>query len=120
MSGEVLIYCDKIGKYDYEIDNFSWYCGYFNIGLCEVIWLKYEVINVGSSCKVEILLGVDLEYFFCLNGNIGWYKDCIYQVSMNVLGEGVLCIFMLQEKFLVLKIDRVIYNYYYLVLFVDG
>ncbi|MCJ8062663.1 hypothetical protein MU458_14790, partial [Staphylococcus aureus] len=69
MPGEVLIYRDKTGKHDYEIDNSSRYCGYFNIGLREVTWLKHEATNAGSSCKVETLPGVDPEYFFRLNGN---------------------------------------------------
>ncbi len=64
MPGEVLIYRDKTGKHDYEIDNSSRYCGYFNIGLREVTWLKHEATNAGSSCKVETLPGVDPEYFF--------------------------------------------------------
>lgn len=51
MHGEVLIYRDKTGKHDYEIDNSSRYCGYFNIGLREVTWLKHGATNAGSSCK---------------------------------------------------------------------
>ncbi|ECB6801583.1 hypothetical protein E0X36_07370 [Salmonella enterica subsp. enterica serovar Gambia] len=120
MPGEVLIYRDKTGKHDYEIDNSSRYCGYFNIGLREVTWLKHEATNAGSSCKVETLPGVDPEYFFRLNGNTGWYKDRIYQVSTNALGEGVLRIFTSQEKLPALKIDRVTYNYYHLALSADG
>lgn len=97
MPGDWLRYRDKNGEHDYEIDGGCNGCATFVIGLRNVTWLKHEETSAGSDCRAEILPDVDPEYFYRLNGNTGWYKDRIYQVEINALGEGTLRIFAPQE-----------------------
>ncbi|EAU0020402.1 hypothetical protein PK90_000241 [Salmonella enterica subsp. enterica] len=115
--GDVLIYRDKTGKHDYEINEGPG-CETFNIGLDKVTWLKHERTSAGSDCQVETLTGVDPEYFYYLKGNIGWHKHQIYQVSINALGEGELHVFTPQERPPELKLGD--YFYRDLALAADG
>lgn len=53
-------------------------------------WLKYEATPAGSECIYETLAGVDPEYFYLFVQNTGLYKNQIYKVTINALGEGEL------------------------------
>ncbi|MCZ5921568.1 hypothetical protein O5287_28695, partial [Escherichia coli] len=59
-------------------------------GLNNVSWLKYEATPAGSECIYETLAGVDPEYFYLFVRNTGLYKNQIYKVTINALGEGEL------------------------------
>lgn len=90
MPGERLVYRDKSGERDYELEDTSYRCAPFNIGLNNVSWLKYEATPAGSECIYETLAGVDPEYFYLFVRNTGLYKNQIYKVTINALGEGEL------------------------------
>ncbi len=90
MPGERLVYRDKSGERDYELEDTSYRCTPFNIGLNNVSWLKYEATPAGSECIYETLAGVDPEYFYLFVQNTGLYKNQIYKVTINALGEGEL------------------------------
>ena len=90
MPGERLVYRDKSGERDYELEDTSYRCALFNIGLNNVSWLKYEATPAGSECIYETLAGVDPEYFYLFVQNTGLYKNQIYKVTINALGEGEL------------------------------
>ncbi|HBL7586747.1 TPA: hypothetical protein LTB21_002828 [Escherichia coli] len=90
MPGERLVYRDKSGERDYELEDTSYHCAPFNIGLNNVSWLKYEATPAGSECIYETLAGVDPEYFYLFVRNTGLYKNQIYKVTINALGEGEL------------------------------
>lgn len=97
MPGEWLIYRDKNGEHEFRSGDSERRCEPFNIGLKEVTWLKHRATNAGTDCKVATLEGVDPEYFYRLNSRVGWYKDRIYIVNINALGEGELRILAPQE-----------------------
>ncbi|QMJ68386.1 hypothetical protein [Escherichia fergusonii] len=88
MPGERLVYRDKSGEHDYELKDIGHSCALFKIGLKNVSWLKQEATPAGSDCVYETLAGVDPEYFYLLVGDIGLYKNQIYKVTTNPLGEG--------------------------------
>ncbi|HHB9458192.1 TPA: hypothetical protein ACODPB_002236 [Escherichia albertii] len=90
MPGELLVYRDKSGEHDYELENAGYRCAPFNIGLNNVSWLKHEATPAGSECIYETLAGVDPEYFYLFVRNTGLYKNHIYKVTTNALGEGAL------------------------------
>ena len=90
MPGERLVYRDKSGEPDYELEDTSYRCAPFNIGLNNVSWLKYEATPAGSECIYETLAGVDPEYFYLFVRNTDLYKNQIYKVTINALGEGEL------------------------------
>lgn len=90
MPGERLVYRDKSGERDYELEDTSYRCAPFNIGLNNVSWLKHEATPAGSECIYETLAGVDPEYFYLFVRNTGLYKNQIYKVTTNALGEGEL------------------------------
>ncbi|WP_137646536.1 hypothetical protein [Escherichia albertii] len=90
MPGELLVYRDKSGEHDYEIKDIGHSCASFKIGLKNVSWLKQEATPAGSDCVYETLAGVDPEYFYLLVRDIGLYKNQIYKVTTNALGEGAL------------------------------
>lgn len=90
MPGERLVYRDKNGERDYELEDTSYRCVPFNIGLNNVSWLKHEATPAGSECIYETLAGVDPEYFYLFVRNTGLYKNQIYKVTTNALGEGEL------------------------------
>ncbi|CTU27319.1 hypothetical protein [Escherichia coli] len=90
MPGELLVYRDKSGEHDYELKDIGHSCASFKIGLQNVSWLKQEATPAGSDCVYETLAGVDPEYFYLFVRNTGLYKNKIYKVTTNALGEGVL------------------------------
>ncbi|MFI3380555.1 hypothetical protein V5G93_03940 [Escherichia albertii] len=90
MPGELLVYRDKSGEHDYEIKDIGHSCASFKIGLKNVSWLKQEATPAGSDCVYETLAGVDPEYFYLFVRNTGLYKNKIYKVTTNALGEGAL------------------------------
>ncbi|TGC12467.1 hypothetical protein [Escherichia sp. E4385] len=90
MPGERLVYRDKSGEHDYELEDTSYRCAPFNIGLNNVSWLKHKATPAGSECIYETLAGVDPEYFYLFVRNTGLYKNQIYKVTTNALGEGEL------------------------------
>ncbi|EEW3326944.1 hypothetical protein EAN55_01555 [Escherichia albertii] len=90
MPGELLVYRDKSGEHDYEIKDIGHSCASFKIGLQNVSWLKQEATPAGSDCVYETLAGVDPEYFYLFVRNTGLYKNKIYKVTTNALGEGAL------------------------------
>ncbi|MCZ8623103.1 hypothetical protein OM363_00290 [Escherichia albertii] len=90
MPGELLVYRDKSGEHDYELKDIGHSCASFKIGLQNVSWLKQEATPAGSDCVYETLAGVDPEYFYLFVRNTGLYKNKIYKVTTNALGEGAL------------------------------
>ncbi|WP_137651068.1 hypothetical protein [Escherichia albertii] len=90
MPGELLVYRDKNGEHDYELKDIAHSCASFKIGLKNVSWLKQEATPAGSDCVYETLVGVDPEYFYLFVRNTGLYKNKIYKVTTNALGEGAL------------------------------
>ncbi|MEK0009739.1 hypothetical protein ACEF77_13240 [Escherichia albertii] len=90
MPGELLVYRDKSGEHDYELKDIGHSCASFKIGLKNVSWLKQEATPAGSDCVYETLAGVDPEYFYLFVRNTGLYKNKIYKVTTNALGEGAL------------------------------
>ncbi|MCU7309757.1 hypothetical protein N6N71_14225 [Escherichia albertii] len=90
MPGELLVYRDKNGEHDYELKDIAHSCASFKIGLKNVSWLKQEATPAGSDCVYETLAGVDPEYFYLFVRNTGLYKNKIYKVTTNALGEGAL------------------------------
>ncbi|MDD9747315.1 hypothetical protein [Escherichia albertii] len=90
MPGELLVYRDKSGEHDYELKDIGHSCASFKIGLKNVSWLKQEATPAGSECVYETLAGVDPEYFYLFVRNTGLYKNKIYKVTTNALGEGAL------------------------------
>lgn len=90
MPGERLVYRDKNGEHDYELEDMGYHCAPFNIGLNNVYWLKNDATPAGSECIYETLTGVDPEYFYLFVWNTGLYKNQIYKVTTNALGEGEL------------------------------
>ncbi|MCZ8551364.1 hypothetical protein PS040_21140 [Escherichia albertii] len=90
MPGELLVYRDKSGEHDYEIKDIGHSCASFKIGLKNVSWLKQEATPAGSDCVYKTLAGVDPEYFYLFVRNTGLYKNKIYKVTTNALGEGAL------------------------------
>ncbi|EJI9012096.1 hypothetical protein NZZ21_003744 [Escherichia albertii] len=90
MPGELLVYRDKSGEHDYELKDIGHSCASFKIGLKNVSWLKQEATLAGSDCVYETLAGVDPEYFYLFVRNTGLYKNKIYKVTTNALGEGAL------------------------------
>ncbi|GAL53519.1 hypothetical protein EA14781_028_00160, partial [Escherichia albertii NBRC 107761 = DSM 17582] len=90
MPGELLVYRDKSGEHDYELKDIGHSCASFKIGLQNVSWLKQEATPAGSDCVYETLAGVDPEYFYLFVRDIGLYKNQIYKVTTNALGEGAL------------------------------
>lgn len=90
MPGERLVYRDKSGEHDYELEGIGYRCTPFNIGLNNVSWLKHEATPAGSECIYETLPRVDPEYFYLFVRNTGLYKNQIYKVTTNALGEGEL------------------------------
>ncbi|MBY7217877.1 hypothetical protein K6716_05715 [Escherichia marmotae] len=90
MPGERLVYRDKSGEHDYELADIGYRCAPFNSGLNNVSWLKHKATPAGSECVYETLVGVDPEYFYLFVQNIGLYKNQIYKVTTNSLGEGEL------------------------------
>ena len=90
MPGELLVYRDKSGEHDYELKDIGHSCASFKIGLKNVSWLKQEATLAGSDCVYETLAGVDPEYFYLFVWNTGLYKNKIYKVTTNALGEGAL------------------------------
>ncbi|MEC9523286.1 hypothetical protein RCT70_09845 [Escherichia marmotae] len=90
MPGERLIYRDKSGEHDYELEDIGHSCASFKIGLKTVSWLKQEATPAGSDCVYETLVGIDPEKFTLLTWSVGYYKAQFYKVKTNTLGEGEL------------------------------